>query len=131
MNLRAFFSVIILFGAIACDTMSQKEYFDKIVYDDFHAKYDGIVVDKYIAKDEQNRCIIELENEIFGIDKIDFSFQSLDLFDQIKVGDIIIKERKSIKLKIKRKNSDTIMSLDFRNVKGSNKYYYENPYLTK
>jgi len=131
MNLRVYFSFIILLGTFGCDSTTDKEYFDKIVYDDFHTKYDGIVVDKYISKYDHGRHVIELKNEIFGVDKIDFSFQSLELFNQIKIGDTILKERKSISLKIKRKNLDTIVDLDFGKLKGSNKYYYENPYLTK
>ncbi len=117
------------FGLNSCDNLTQKEFFDKIVYDEYYSKYDGLVVKKYIDKQNHARPIIIIRNQIFGDDKKDFVFQSSELFDFIKVGDTISKSRESLLLNIKRRNLDTIIKLDFGNIKGKEKYYSENEYL--
>ena len=116
------------FMIFSCDGMTNKERFDKMVYDAYHRKYDGVVIDKYVAENEHNRYIVELKHELFGIDKIDFTFQSHALFDLIKVGDTVLKKRESLAIKIKRNDLDTIVRFDYWSFEGKN-FYYENPYL--
>ncbi|WP_298475868.1 hypothetical protein [uncultured Maribacter sp.] len=129
MDLKVFFSIVFILTLLACDNRSPKEKFDKFVFDEYHSKYDGIVVEKYFDKKDHNRHIIQIEHKTFGINKKDFTFQSLQLFDFIKVGDTLLKDNKSIKLRIKRINLDTVIPLDFGNVKGVDLYYWENQYV--
>lgn len=131
MNRRIFLIVLIIIVFYSCEPFSQKDFFEKIVYDSYNARYDGIVVDKYFDKSDYYRRIIMVENNIFGKNKTDFTFQSLRLFGFIKIGDTIFKERKSILLNIKREQLDTLITLDFENIKGQEEYHSENPYLTK
>lgn len=104
-------------GLNSCDNLTQKEFFDKIVYDEYHSNYEGIVTDKYIDKQNHARPIIIIQHQIFGDTKKDFVFQSSELFDFIKIGDTITKKNGSLKFNLKRKNLDTIIKLDFDNVK--------------
>ncbi len=110
---------------IACDNRTQKEKFDKYVYDEYHSMYNGIVTVKYIDSKDHNRHIIKIKNEIFGTNKKDFTFQSLQLFDFIQIGDTLSKDNESIKLHIKRTALDTVIPLDFGNVKGKDLYYWK------
>ncbi|WP_158657130.1 hypothetical protein [Maribacter cobaltidurans] len=130
MNIKiiALFSII-FFGLISCDTSTQKEFFDKMVHDEYHSKYDGLVIKKYIDKQNRGRPIIIIRNEIFGNNKKDFVFQSNGIFDFIQVGDSISKAKESLILRIKRTNMDTVIKLDFGKIKGSEKYASENQYL--
>jgi len=116
-------------GLNSCDNLTQKEFFDKIVYDEYHSNYEGIVTDKYIDKQNHARPIIIIQHQIFGDTKKDFVFQSSELFDFIKIGDTITKKNGSLKFNLKRKNLDTIIKLDFDNVKKKEKYYSENKYI--
>jgi hypothetical protein len=131
MKSKVSIAIIFIFAMTACDNMTQKEFFDKVVNDEYHAKYSGIVIDKYIDEGNHLRRIVELKHDIFGIDKRDFTFQSLDFFDFIKVGDTLIKDSKSVKVEIKRMDLDTIIYLDFGNLKGHEIYKRENPYLVE
>ncbi len=124
-------AIIFIFAMTACDNITQKEFFDKVVYDEYHARYSGIVVDKYIDEGNHLRRIVELKHNVFGINKKDFTFQSLEFFDFIKVGDTLIKDSKTVKLGIKRMDLDTIISLDFGNLKGHDIYNRENPFLVE
>ncbi|WP_428741130.1 hypothetical protein [Tenacibaculum sp.] len=117
-------------GLNSCDNLTQKEFFDKIVYDEYHSNYEGIVTNKYIDKHNHARPIIIIRHQIFGDKEMDFFFQSSKLFDIINIGDTITKENKSLSINLKRKNLDTIIKLDFDNIKGKEKYYSENKYLT-
>ncbi|WP_308993993.1 hypothetical protein QLS71_015295 [Mariniflexile litorale] len=116
-------------GLYSCDNLTQKEFFDKIVYDEYHSNYEGIVTEKYIDKQNHARPIIIIRHEIFGDNKKDFLFQNPELFDYIQIGDTITKKNESLKMNLKRKNLDTIIKLDFDNVKGKEKYYSENKYI--
>lgn len=125
--LLIFFS---LFGFYSCERFSQKEYFDRIVYDAFHMRYDGVVVNKYFDKNNHNSRILVIENKIFGIESTDFTLLNPDVFDFIKIGDTLFKARKSLELNINRKGLDTIINIHFKNIKGYQEYYLENPYLS-
>lgn len=129
MPLRPLFTLLFFCILIGCDTRSQKEKFDKLVHDEYHSKYGGVVVTKYIDDNDHNRRIIEITHKTFGIRKKDLTFQSLELFDFIKVGDTLEKDIKSIKLRIRRMHLDTLIPLDFGNVKGNKLYYWENQYV--
>ncbi|ASV30727.1 hypothetical protein CJ263_11145 [Maribacter cobaltidurans] len=100
-----------------------------MVHDEYHSKYDGLVIKKYIDKQNRGRPIIIIRNEIFGNNKKDFVFQSNGIFDFIQVGDSISKAKESLILRIKRTNMDTVIKLDFGKIKGSEKYASENQYL--
>ncbi|MCK0115361.1 hypothetical protein [Gelidibacter sp. F63206] len=121
----------LLVGLNSCDNLTQKELFDKVVYDEYHSNYDGIVLEKYIDKENHARPIIIIRHPIFGDDKKDFIFQSSALFEFIKIGDTLTKKTESLKINLKRKNLDTIIKLDFDNIKGKEKYYSENKYITE
>ncbi|MCL5130564.1 hypothetical protein [Algibacter sp. L4_22] len=120
---------ILAVGLNSCDNLTQKEFFDKIVYDEYHSNYEGIVTEKYIDKKNHARPIIIIRHKIFGDNKKDFVFQSSGLFDFIKIGDTLTKKTESLKINLKRKNLDTIIMLDFDNIK--EKYYSENKYVTE
>lgn len=125
-------SILLFFltvGLFSCNDMTQKEFFDKRVYDEYHSNYEGIVTEKYIDKQNHARPIIIIQHKIFGDNKKDFVFQSSEFFDFIKVGDTLAKKSESLKISLKRKNLDTIIKLDFGNIKGNRKYYSENKYL--
>ena len=115
----------------SCDNLNEKEFFDKIVHDEYHSSYEGIVTEKYIDKQNHGRPIIIIRHQVFGVKKKDLVFQSSNLFDFIKIGDTITKEYKSLLLNLKRKNLDTLIKLDFDNIKGKEKYYSENKYLNE
>ena len=123
--------LLLTVGLNSCDNLTQKEFFDKIVYDEYHSSYEGIVTEKYIDKQNHARPIIIIQHQIFGDKKKDLVFQSSKLFDFIKIGDTITKENESLLIKLKRKNLDTIIKLDFDNIKGKEKYYSENKYLNE
>ena len=127
--MKLLFFIVFIFLFIACDNRTQKEKFDKYVYDEYYSKYSGIVMDKYIDGNDHNRHIIKIKNEIFGTNKKDLTFQSLQLFNFIQVGDTLLKDNKSIKLQIKRTDLDRVIPLDFGNVKGRGLYYWENQYV--
>ncbi|PKQ46752.1 hypothetical protein [Confluentibacter flavum] len=130
-NKIAFLLFVLTFGLNSCDNLTQKEFFDKIVYDEYHSNYEGLVTEKYIDKQNHAIPIIIIRNQIFGDNKKDFVFQSSELFDFIKVGDTITKKRESLLINIKRKNLDTLIKLDFDNIKGKEKYYSENKFITE
>ena len=123
--------LLLAIGLNSCDNLTQKEFFDKIVYDEYHSNYDGIVTEKYIDKQNHARPIIVIRHHIFGDKRKDFVFQSSKIFDFIRVGDTITKKNKSLLINLKRKNFDTIIKLDFETIKGKEKYYSENKYLMK
>ncbi|MFX0558692.1 hypothetical protein ACOCEA_17980 [Maribacter sp. CXY002] len=131
MNQKSYLIILLFLGFYSCEHFSQKDYFDNIVYKAYNTRYDGLVVEKYIDAKDHNRNILIIENNLFEKNKTDFTFQSLRLFDFIKIGDTIFKERKSITLNIKRVGLDTLINLDFGNIKGHEEYYWENPYLNK
>jgi hypothetical protein len=114
----------------ACEKFTQEDRFNKIVYDEYHWSYEGIIVEKYLDEKDHNRHIIVLENTE-GRDRRDFTFQSLGLFNFLEVGDSIVKERQSIDLSIKREKLDTVIQLDFGNIKGHLIYSRNNPYISK
>ncbi|MCX7552104.1 MULTISPECIES: hypothetical protein [Flavobacteriaceae] len=130
-NKLAFLLILLTFGLNSCDNLTPKESFDKVVYDEYHYKYEGIIIDKYIDKQNHATPIIIIRNEIFGDYKKDFIFQSSDFFDFFKVGDTISKKRKSLLINIKRKDLDTLMKLDFGKFKRNEKYYSENKYINE
>ncbi len=101
-----------------------------MVYKEYHSNYEGIVTEKYIDKYTHENPMIIIRNQIFGDKKKDFVFQSSILFDFIKIGDTITKENECLLINLKRKNLDTMIKLDFDNLKGKEKYYSENKYLT-
>ena len=111
--------------------MSQKEFFDKMVYDAYYSNYEGIVTDKYIDRQDHSRSIIIIRHPIFGDIKRDFSFQSDQIFNFIKIGDSITKKNESLLIKLKRSHLDTIIKLDFGNLKGVKKYYAKNSYVNE
>jgi hypothetical protein len=125
---KIYIIIILLVFCNGCERFTQEDRFNKIVYDEYHWQYHGIIVEKYIDKNDHNRHIIILENND-GRDRRDYTFQSLRLFDFLAVGDSIVKERKSINLNIRRGKLDTIIQLDFGNLKGSEIYSLENSYL--
>jgi hypothetical protein len=130
MNQRITILLILIFGILACDILSEKEYFDKIVYDSYHTKYDGILIEKFIDKNHGSRPIFVLQNEFSDNHRVDFVFQSKKLYDFLKIGDTVFKNRKSISINIKRKGLDTLVNLDFRNLKNHEIYSRENKYLS-
>ena len=132
MTNRPFILLFLLtIGLYSCDNLTQKEFFDKIVYDEYHSNYEGIVTEKYIDKLNHARPIIIIRHKIFGDNKKDFVFHSSGLFDFIKIGDTLTKKTESLKINLKRKNLDTIIRLNFDNIKGKEKYYSENKYITE
>ena len=92
-------------GLSSCDNLTQKEFFDKMVYKEYKSNYNGIVTEKYIDKHNHARPIIIIRHQIFGDKKKDFVFQSSKLFDFIKIGDTITKEIESLSINLKRKNA--------------------------
>lgn len=75
-------------------------------------KYNGIINRKF--KDKENHALPTLiikeknQRKIFG------SFRDISgLYEYSQVGDSIIKEKESLKIKIIRDNKDTIFKLDF------------------
>lgn len=122
--------LILTFGLKSCDNLTQKEFFDKIVFDEYHSNYNGIITAKYIDKNNRGRPMIVIEEKIFGKKYKDLVFQSSDFFDFMKVGDTITKKNKSLLVNLKRKNLDTIIKLDFGDWKG-HKFYFENQYLSQ
>ncbi len=119
----------LVIGLNSCDNQTQKEFFDKIVYDEYHSNYDGVVTEKYIDKENHARPIVIIRHQIFDNIKKDFVFQSSDFFDFIKIGDTLTKKNESLLINLKRENLDTIIKLDFDKVKGNEKYYLENKYI--
>lgn len=121
--------ILLINGLNSCDNQTQIEFFDKIVYDEYHSNYDGIVTEKYIDKQNHARPIVIIRHQIFGNKKKDFVFQSSEFFDFIKIGDTLTKKKESLLINLKRENLDTIIKLDFDKVKGKEKYYLENKYI--
>ena len=121
-------TILVFLGLFSCERFSQKEYYDKIVHDAYNRKYDGFVIEKYIAKSRARPTIV-LET-MFGKDKIDFVFQNDEIFEFIQLGDTLLKERKTLSIEIKRKDFDTIINLDFKKIKGYEIYSKTNPYIS-
>lgn len=120
--------ILLLLGIISCERFSQEKYYNKIVHDAYHRRYDGFVIQQYIDKNHA-RPTIALET-MFGRDEIDLVFHSDAIFEFIQLGDTLFKERKTLSIDIKRKDFDTIINLDFKNIKGHEIYSKSNPYIS-
>lgn len=131
MQSKTLISIIFLFVLTACENITQKDFFDKVVYSEYHDKYSGIIVNKSIDEGNHSRRIVELKHNVFGVNKRDFTFQSLEFFDFLKVGDTLVKDSKSVKVEIKRMELDTVIYLDFGNLKDHEIYRRENSYLVE
>jgi hypothetical protein len=131
MNKHTILFFILTIGLNSCGNQTQKEFFNRIVYSQYHSNYEGVITDKYIDKYDHGRRIIVIEEKIFGENKKDFSFLSSELFRFIKIGDTIIKKNKSLSINIIRKNIVTNIKLDFREIKGYKKFHSENQYLSQ
>ena len=101
--------------------LSQRDFYDQVVNSVLQEEYIGSVIDKYIDKNEHNFKKLVIDQN--GQHKtILLNFESIQLFDFIKVGDTLVKKKNLLQLEIKRKNLDTIIPLKFENVKGHEKY---------
>jgi len=130
-NLKYLLLIFFIFVLTARENTTQKDFFDKVVYSEYHAKYSGVIINKYIDEGNHLRRIIELKHNVFGVNKRDFTFQSLEFFDLLKVGDTLDKDSKSVKVEIKRMELDTVIYLDFGNLKDHEIYRRENSYLAE
>ncbi|MEM9078707.1 MAG: hypothetical protein AAGC43_16825 [Bacteroidota bacterium] len=131
MDLKLFFLIVFLFPSLACDNSTPKESFDKRVYDEYHSKYGGIVVARYVDTTNHNYRVLKIRQELFGIKKKYFDNHSERLFNFIQVGDSLFKDMESTKLRIKRRDLDTVIPLDFERVNEWYLHYWDNEYVKK
>jgi|GEM_PF-4849082 len=74
-------------------------------------EYNGVVVEKFIDKQQHDYRTVILEvdgkREILLLD-----FETTGIFEFIKVGDTLIKQKKSLDLRLIRTEMDTIMKME-------------------
>jgi len=106
---------------------SQEEFFNNAVKTSYDRTYDGIVKHKYHLK-EGNRGIIVIEKSGLKTE-LDYIYEKQNLYELIKIGDTIIKRKRTNSIAIKRNELDTIINLKFENIKGAELYSENNKYL--
>ena len=75
-------------------------------------EYSGLVIDKYVDKDEHNYQKVILQHE-YGERVILFNHKTGGLFNHIEVGDSLIKEYGTLDVKILRTDFDTTITMRF------------------
>ncbi len=100
---------------------SREESFYQIVDEVRSESYHGTVINKFYDKFNHGRykIIIFFDGNNFELELL---HEKKELYDFIKVGDTLIKEKNQLELQIKRKNLDTIVKFKFDNVRGYEKY---------
>jgi hypothetical protein len=97
---------------------SPDDFYPNAVKKSFVRSYNGAVVKKFVSGARKK---IVLNNSSFS-EEIDFIYEKFDIYEFIQLEDILIKEKNSLDLQIKRGSFDTIIHLKFENIKGSEKY---------
>lgn len=128
-------TIIILIGIVNViwffkkTQISKEEFFNTAVSNSYKESYHGIVLEKYYDKYNHGRDVIVIENN--GIKtKFDFVYQKKELYDFININDTLTKTVNTNFIRIKRKDLDTIIPLEFEMLKGSEKQNWE-PELKK
>ncbi len=111
--------IIILFNLP--ERSSQEEYYKNIRDKVNYQNYNGVIVKKYIDQDNARRKIdIKLVNK--KIHTIDLYYEKKEFFEFFKVGDSLVKNSGSFKLRVKRTGLDTTLVFNLLNIKGFEKF---------
>ncbi len=96
---------------------SQEDFYNQAVNEILLESYYGVVVNKFYDKYNHGRNkVIISHNNIENA--LDFVYEKQEIYNFIKIGDTLIKEKNLLEFQIKRKNLDTVIKLKFENIKG-------------
>lgn len=109
-------SFIFLFDELK-SAVVKENFFEHIAKKYYAEEYEGVVRKKYIDSNQHLNKMIDIENRDIQLD-----YENPRLFEFIKVGDTITKNRQSLNFRLQRKGLDTIIRLSFSNIKNSEDY---------
>ena len=90
----------------------------KIAHSYFNKDFDGVVTKKFIDWDNHGFRKIVLVNQTETREvRLDYEWE--ELFKFIQVGDSITKDNKSLDMRLKRNELDTMIRLNFSSLKNS------------
>ena len=101
--------ILIFFWFVRKDTSVS---FEEFLHHYRIEEYSGLVIDKYVDKDEHNYQKVILQHE-YGERVILFNHETGGLFNHIEVGDSLIKEYGNLDVKILRADFDTTITMKF------------------
>ncbi len=101
--------------------LSQEEYYENIRDEVNYQNYNGVIVKKYIDQDNARRKI-DIKSINDKIHTIDLFYEKKEFFDFFKVGDSLVKNSGSFKLRVKRTGLDTTLVFNLLNIKGIEKF---------
>ena len=95
---------------------SQEEYYLDVKSKVENKTIVGIITNKFINKDGARRTIT-IKSDINNSSDWDLFFEKKEFYTFLEVGDSIFKKKGALKIRLKRKNLDTIMDLGLKNIK--------------
>ena len=113
--------IYILIGLVffSCKFKSQEDFYYESIDETLEEHYNGVVVSKFYDKFNHgiNKVLILDNNN--NNKELDFVYEKPSLYEYIRIGDTLIKEKGTLKLRIKRVFLDTIIELKLENIKRS------------
>lgn len=112
------FGLFFLKNKLNEDVGLNEDLFIKIAHSYFNKDFDGVVTKKFIDWDNHGFRKIVLVNQTETREvRLDYEWQGL--FEFIQVGDSISKEQHNLDMRLRRKGADTMIRLNFSNIKNS------------
>lgn len=106
--------VLIIFAQLFFSCSSAQERYDNVVKSYRQEKFSGVIVDKFIDKEEHMSKKVIVRDK-YGEKVVLFNLEAGGLYDYLIVGDSVIKNDGEIKLRVIRNDIDTIIEMKFFN----------------
>jgi len=104
--------VLIISAQMFFSCSSAQESYDNVVKSYRQEKYSGVIINKFIDKDEHMNKKVIVKHK-YGEKVILFNFEAGGLYDYLIVGDSVIKNDGEIKLRVIRNDIDTTIEMKF------------------
>lgn len=106
------------------DIGENEDFFEKVAKVYYYDNFSGVVVNKYIDSSQHNFKKIVIKNSFNQEREIRLDYEWHRLFHFIEEGDSLSKKEHSLGMRLKRDKMDTLIRLNFSNLKDS-EYYIE------
>lgn len=117
-----FYGVYSLRERIKKDMGFNDDFFKRIALIYYDESYEGIVSKKYIDSTQHNFKKVILTNRLNQEEELRLDYEWPRLYYFIQVGDSISKKKKSLDMRLRRAELDTMIRLNFSNIKNSEDY---------
>lgn len=100
----------------------QKDIFKTIAISYYNKSFSGIVTEKFIDSSNHNFKKIVLKNSYEDGREVRLDYEWPELYYFVEIGDSIFKKKKSLDMRLKRTELDTMIRLNFSYIKNSEDY---------